>query len=109
MQGKGVYTWNDGRRYEGNYYSDKKHGFGIYKWADGRVYEGMWMDGKQHGKGKYILPDGTFKIGRWADGKRVEWFEDDNEINFVHEIEELEILTKKKEQEKEQSSFADKN
>ena len=97
MHGKGVYTWIDGRRYEGNYYKDKKHGFGIYKWVDGRIYEGMWMDGKQHGKGKYILPDGSFKIGRWADGKRVEWFEDESEINFIQEIEELEAITRQRE------------
>lgn len=25
MHGKGVYTWKDGRRYEGEYYNDKKH------------------------------------------------------------------------------------
>ena len=25
MHGKGVYTWKDGRRYEGDYYNDKKH------------------------------------------------------------------------------------
>lgn len=103
MHGKGIYTWKDGRSYEGTYYNDKKHGFGIYKWADRRSYEGMWMESKQHGKGKYILPDGTSKIGRWSDGKRIEWLDDDTEINFVAEIEELEAFTKKKESEKEQS------
>lgn len=36
MHGKGIYTWIDGRRYEGEYYNDKKHGFGNYIWADGR-------------------------------------------------------------------------
>ena len=25
MHGKGEYTWKDGRRYEGEYYNDKKH------------------------------------------------------------------------------------
>lgn len=38
MHGFGVYTWKDGRRYEGQYYLDKKHGFGRYRWADGREY-----------------------------------------------------------------------
>lgn len=32
MHGKGIYTWSDGRIYEGEYLNDKKHGFGIYKW-----------------------------------------------------------------------------
>ena len=26
MHGKGVYTWRDGRKYEGEYQFDKKHG-----------------------------------------------------------------------------------
>ena len=44
--GHGVYTWPDGRKYEGEYSNDKKHGFGIYIWADGRRYEGNWEHGK---------------------------------------------------------------
>lgn len=107
MHGKGVYTWDDGRKYEGSYYKDKKHGFGIYKWADGRIYEGMWLEGRQHGKGKYVLPDGTAKVGRWVDGKRVEWFENETTIDFTKEIEELERATSLKENEKE-ISFGDK-
>ena len=27
MHGKGIYTWKDGRKYEGEYLNDKKHGF----------------------------------------------------------------------------------
>ena len=46
MHGQGVYTWSDGRKYEGEYYMDKKHGYGIYYWADGRKYEGNWANGK---------------------------------------------------------------
>jgi len=75
MHGYGIYSWNDGRKYEGNFYNDKKHGFGTYTWADGRKYEGNWAEGKQHGKGKYILPDGTVKIGMWENGKRTSWLE----------------------------------
>ncbi len=36
MEGVGIYTWADGRRYEGEYLDDKKHGFGFYTWADRR-------------------------------------------------------------------------
>jgi hypothetical protein len=46
MNGKGVYEWKDGRKYDGEYLNDKKHGFGIYYWADGRRYEGGWKNGK---------------------------------------------------------------
>ncbi len=31
--GKGIYTWKDGRRYDGEYHNDKKHGYGIYRLA----------------------------------------------------------------------------
>ena len=40
MHGKGIFTWLDGRRYEGEYIEDKKSGFGIFLWPDGRKYEG---------------------------------------------------------------------
>jgi len=31
-----MYSWADGRKYEGNYKDDKKHGYGVYTWTDGR-------------------------------------------------------------------------
>lgn len=46
MHGYGVYTWKDGRKYEGEYKNDKKDGHGVYYWADGKKYDGMWNDGK---------------------------------------------------------------
>ena len=54
MHGNGVFTWVDGRRYEGEYVEDKKEGFGRFVWPDGREYVGSWKNGKQHGSGKYI-------------------------------------------------------
>ena len=73
MHGRGVYTWKEGRRYDGEYRMDKKHGYGKYVWVDGREYEGQWMNGKMHGEGKYTLPNGESRIGVWADGKRIRW------------------------------------
>lgn len=40
MHGEGIYIWPDGRKYEGEYYLDKKHGFGIFYWTDGKKYIG---------------------------------------------------------------------
>jgi hypothetical protein len=40
MHGQGVYSWADGRKYEGDYKDDKKHGYGIYTYPDGRSYKG---------------------------------------------------------------------
>jgi len=49
----------------------------VYTWADGRRYEGYWNRGKQHGLGTYLVPkDGKLKFGLWESGKRIEWFSD---------------------------------
>ena len=42
MHGNGVLTWKDGRRYEGSFENDKKHGYGIHYKANGQRYEGEW-------------------------------------------------------------------
>jgi len=36
MHGRGVFTWPDGRKYEGEYVEDKKEGQGVFYWPDGR-------------------------------------------------------------------------
>lgn len=81
MHGQGVYTWKDGRRYEGEYLDDKKHGFGTYFWADGRKYEGNWAFGKQHGKGRYTVADGSSRVGVWENGKRTQWLDEESTIS----------------------------
>jgi hypothetical protein len=32
MHGHGIFTWSDGRKYEGAYIDDKKEGYGIFEW-----------------------------------------------------------------------------
>ena len=45
MHGKGVYTWADGRSYEGDWEENNMHGKGLYAWDDGRSYdEGYSVD-----------------------------------------------------------------
>lgn len=46
MDGEGVYKFDDGRKYIGNYSMDKKNGWGIYVFADGRAYLGNWINGE---------------------------------------------------------------
>jgi hypothetical protein len=78
MHGKGTFTWDDGRRYEGDYYNDKKHGRGKYSWPDGRVYEGSFVDGLMDGFGMYRAgsgPESKDRLGEWSKGKRVKWIE----------------------------------
>ena len=35
MHGKGIFTWLDGRKYEGDYVKDLKDGNGMFVWPDG--------------------------------------------------------------------------
>ena len=39
----GTFAWMDGRKYEGEYCNDNKHGRGIFSWPDGRKYDGQWV------------------------------------------------------------------
>lgn len=43
-QGFGVYTWADGKKFEGMYHEDKKEGYGEYYDTDGApIYKGQWQ------------------------------------------------------------------
>ena len=59
---KGVYTWLDGRRYEGEWVDNNMHGKGIYTWKDGRKYEGDYVNDKKHGHGIYTWADSFFNL-----------------------------------------------
>ena len=42
-QGTGIWQLKDGsEKYEGNWKENKRDGFGVYTWSDGREYEGEW-------------------------------------------------------------------
>lgn len=85
MEGLGIYTWHDGRIYEGEYKDDKKHGYGIYQWADGRKYMGYWNKGKQNGLGVYIVgKDDKVKYGIWEEGKRIKWLDPETEVALIN-------------------------
>jgi hypothetical protein len=40
MQGKGILIWQDGKKYEGDFEDDKRHGQGVFLWKDGKEYRG---------------------------------------------------------------------
>jgi hypothetical protein len=46
MSGFGKFIFADGKKYEGFYFNDKKHGYGVFSWLNGKRYEGWWVDGK---------------------------------------------------------------
>ena len=73
MEGRGVETWADGRRYEGDFKNGKKDGEGTFEWPNGNKYVGSWKNGKQHGIGVWISSEEggmTKRQGEWVNGKR---------------------------------------
>jgi hypothetical protein len=69
--GRGIYTWPDGRKYDGEWKEGKQEGHGVHTWPDGRKYDGEWKEGKLDGRGVLTLPNGARYDGEWKDGKRV--------------------------------------
>ncbi len=45
-------------------------GKGIYYYPNGQKYEGEWKNGQRNGKGIMYFPDGEEKKQYWKDGKR---------------------------------------
>ena len=45
MHGKGKFTGKNGETYEGEYLNGLKNGYGVFSWCDGRIYEGYFKDG----------------------------------------------------------------
>lgn len=66
--GKGVFLWDNGDKYEGEWKNYKFNGFGTYTWKDGGKYEGEWKDDKPNGKGKREWENGMFFKGYFKDG-----------------------------------------
>jgi hypothetical protein len=47
MNGRGVYTWKTGEKFEGDFKKDKREGKGTLILTTGEVIEGQWKDGVQ--------------------------------------------------------------
>ena len=67
--GKGVKSWPNGDRYEGEFVEDRKEGKGTYvygrgPWA-GERYAGEWAADRRQGVGTYRWPFGDLYSGPW--------------------------------------------
>lgn len=65
--GHGVYTWYDGREYDGDYKDDKRNGTGSFKNWTGTIYNDEQWTGEYYGKhvnnvfegyGKFTITNG---------------------------------------------------
>lgn len=69
--GKGVKTWANGDRYEGDFVEDRLEGVGTYVFGrgpwEGERYDGQYVDGKRHGEGVYRWATGDVYSGPWRD------------------------------------------
>lgn len=72
-QGFGVMTYDNGRRYEGEWKNDLFDGYGELQRKDGTsIYVGEWKEGFYHGKGRATYgPNGNveWREGGWVDGQ----------------------------------------
>ena len=68
--GRGVTTYADGSRYEGDFVDGKEHGRGAMTWANGNRYEGDFVDGERAGRGVFTWADGGRYEGDFVDGER---------------------------------------
>jgi hypothetical protein len=67
----GIYTWESGNKYEGEWKNNKRHGKGTLYFKDGDIYVGEYKDGKRNGQGVYTWKeDGSKYVGEYKDGKR---------------------------------------
>jgi len=67
--GSGVETCADGDKYEGEYKNGYACGRGAITYSNGDKYDGEWQDNEEHGRGVYTWADGHKYEGEWKDGK----------------------------------------
>ena len=68
--GKGVFVFPNGDKYEGDFEESHLKGYGKYTDFRTNVYVGYFKDDKFNGKGMFTRSDGTNYIGEFVNGKR---------------------------------------
>ena len=68
--GFGKYYWNSGSRYEGIWEDDVRKGHGEFFWTDGSRYEGNWENDQMNGYGVYYASNGSVYRGQWKDDQK---------------------------------------
>ena len=64
--------FQDGAKYEGDWFDDNMNGQGTFTWANGDMYVGEFVDSKRHGQGTKTNADGSVMKGIWEEGGLVE-------------------------------------
>ena len=76
--GRGLFTFENGDSYNGEWNNGLMHGYGEYTWSDGQKYAGDWENGKHDGRGFMSWSEnvsartkGGRYTGSFKQGKRV--------------------------------------
>ena len=72
MNGHGIFSWVDGKKFDGQYRADSKHGKGTLILKDGHKLKGYWRFGRLEGRGILEIEGKNYE-GEWVHGKRVKW------------------------------------
>ena len=67
--GKGMYAYPDGSKYEGEFQNGKPHGEGVLTYPNEDYYWGFFKDGLKDGKGTFHYADNTQSSGEWRKGE----------------------------------------
>jgi hypothetical protein len=70
VNGKGLYVYESGGKYEGDWFNGKPNGKGIYSPINGDKYIGDVVNGDNHGKGVYLFTNGDKYEGDFVYGRR---------------------------------------
>lgn len=69
--GKGKFYYIDGDVYDGDWVLGEQTGSCVYTFNDGRKYEGEILNGKWNGKGKFTYKKDEYYDGEWKDGRQI--------------------------------------
>ena len=69
--GKGMYAYPDGSKYEGEFQNSKPHGEGVLTYPSEDYYFGYFKNGLKDGKGTLHYADNTKTSGEWRKGEYI--------------------------------------
>jgi len=59
------HEYQNGCHYDGQWRSNRRHGFGTFTWPSGCVYTGEFKNDRRNGQGKIAYADGSKYDGDW--------------------------------------------
>ncbi|KRW99676.1 hypothetical protein PPERSA_03477 [Pseudocohnilembus persalinus] len=91
IQGEGIFFWNTGDFYAGQWENNKMQGLGIYISRQNIIYKGSFQNGTLQGLGELIMPTGRVQKGFWKQGKLQNLNSNQEELNISQYFEKFKI------------------